>query len=105
MKKMLCALAMLTVASAVPAQDKIVRKAHEQMIEVQNLMANKERKPEETAKMTKLLDETIQLIEPTLTSPDTKKELANAWDIKSMLLQFRFSPLLDNVINKQPKAL
>lgn len=99
---MLCALAMLTVASAVPAQDKIVRKAHEQMIEVQNLMANKERKPEETAKMTKLLDETIQLIEPTLTSPDTKKELANAWDIKSMLLQFRFSPLLDNVINKQP---
>ena len=102
MKKIICALALLTAASQLPAQDKIVRKARVNIEEIQNLMADKERKEKDTQKMLAMMDETMAMLTPTLTSPETKKELANAWDIKAKLHMFTFSPLLDNVINKQP---
>lgn len=102
MKKVICAIALLTVTVSLSAQDKIVRKARVNIEEIQNLMADKERKPKDTEKMLTMMEETMNMITPTLTSPETKKELANAWDIKAKLHMFTFSPLLDNVISKQP---
>ena len=102
MKKIICAIALLTVTVSMSAQDKIVRKARVNIEEIQNLMADKERKPKDTEKMLAMMEETMNMITPTLTSPETKKELANAWDIKAKLHMFTFSPLLDNVINHEP---
>jgi tetratricopeptide (TPR) repeat protein len=102
MKKIICAIALLTVTVSMSAQDKIVRKARVNIEEIQNLMADKERKPKDTEKMLAMMEETMNMITPTLTSPETKKELANAWDIKAKLHMFIFSPLLDNVINHEP---
>lgn len=102
MKKILCAIVLMAAAGSLQAQDKIVRKARLQIDEIQNLMANKERKPKETERMNQLMAETKTLLAPALTSPETKKELANAWDIEAKLHAFTFAPLLDNVIAKQP---
>ncbi|MBO4801390.1 MAG: hypothetical protein J5545_05930 [Bacteroidaceae bacterium] len=102
MKKILCAMALLTVTVSLAAQDKIVRRARVNLEEIQNFMADKERKPKDTEKMLAMMDETMAMITPTLTSPETKKELANAWDIKAKLHMFIFSPLLDKVIAHEP---
>ena len=102
MKKILFALALLAVAGTASAQDKVVRKARELQIEVQNLMANKERKEKETIEMNQKMKQCAEMIEPTLTSPETKKELANAWDIKAQMEMYAFSPEVDKIIAKQP---
>lgn len=102
MKKIFFAFALFAVAASATAQDKIVRKARELKDEVQNMMANQERNEKETMQMNQKLAQCMEMVEPTLTSPETKKELANAWDIKAQLHSFIFSPLLDNAINKQP---
>jgi tetratricopeptide (TPR) repeat protein len=65
-------------------------------------MANKQRKEKETLEMQEKLQKCKEMIAPTLTSPETKKELANAWDVQSKVYKFTFSPLLDQVIAKQP---
>jgi hypothetical protein len=51
MKKLILSLAVLMAAGTVSAQDKVVRKARDLQIEVQNLMANKQRDEKETAQM------------------------------------------------------
>ena len=102
MKKIIFAFALLAVAGTASAQDKIVRKARDLKDEVQNLMAIPDRKEKETQVMNQKMAQCMEMITPTLTSPETKKELANAWDIKAQLHKYIFSPLLDNVINKQP---
>ena len=102
MKKLFFAFALLAVAGTAIAQDKVVRKARDLKEEVQNLVANRERTEKETAQMEQKLQQCMEMLEPTFTSPETKKELANAWDIKAQLHKYLFSPLLDNVINKQP---
>ena len=102
MKKIIFAFALLAFAGTASAQDKVIRKVRELKNEVQDLMANPERKEKETMIMNQKMAQCLEMIEPTFTSPDTKKELANAWDIKAQLHKFMFSPLLDNVIAKQP---
>ncbi|MBR1681985.1 MAG: tetratricopeptide repeat protein [Bacteroidaceae bacterium] len=102
MKKIMFAIALLAVVGNATAQDKVVRKARDLKEEIQNLVANRERSEKETAQMQQKLQQCFEMIEPTFTSPETKKELANAWDIKAQLHKFQFSPLLDNVIAKQP---
>ena len=102
MKKILCALALVTVAGTVTAQDKVVKKARLLKDEVQNLVANHEKKDKEVIEMNQKLAQCMEMINPTLTNPETKKELANAWDIKAQLHVYTFSPLLDQVIAKQP---
>ena len=102
MKKIFFAFALLAVAGTASAQDKVVRKARDLKNEVQDLMAAPDRKEKETMQMNQKMAQCLEMITPTLTSPETKKELANAWDIKAQLHKFMFSPLLDNVINKQP---
>lgn len=102
MKKIIFALALLAVAGTATAQDKVIRKARDLKNEIQDMMANPERSEKESMQMTQKLAQCMEMINPTLTSPETKKELANAWDIKAQLHSYIFSPLLDNVINKQP---
>ena len=102
MKKTLFVLALLAVAGTASAQDKVVRKAREIQIEVQNLMANKERKEKETIEMNQKMKQCAEMIEPTLTNPETKKEKANAWDIKAAMEMYAFSPEVDKIIAKQP---
>lgn len=102
MKKILCAIALVAISTGATAQDKIVRKARTLKEEVQNLVAQQDKKEKEVIEMQTKLQQCIDMIEPTLTSPETKKELGNAWDIKAQLYKYKFSPLLDNVINKQP---
>ncbi|MCR4993979.1 MAG: hypothetical protein K6A32_01145 [Bacteroidales bacterium] len=102
MKKIFFVLALFSVASSATAQDKIVRKARTLKEEVQNLMAKQDRNEKETAQMHEKLAQCMDMVVPTLTSPETKKELANAWDVKAQLHAYTFSPLLDQVIAKQP---
>lgn len=102
MKKILFAVALFAVAGTAVAQDKVVRKARDLKDEIQNLVANRERTEKETAQMNQKMEQCLEMLEPTFTSPETKKELANTWDIKAQLYKYKFSPLLDNVINKQP---
>ena len=102
MKKILCAIALVAIATNGMAQDKIVRKARTLKEEVQNLVAQKDKKEKEVLEMNNKLQQCLDMIEPTLTSSETKKELANAWDIKAQLYKYKFSPLLDNIINKEP---
>ena len=102
MKKILFAVALFAVAGTAVAQDKVVRKARDLKEEIQNLAANRERTEKETAQMNQKMEQCFEMLAPTFTSPETKKELANAWDIQAQLYKFKFAPLLDNVINKQP---
>jgi tetratricopeptide (TPR) repeat protein len=101
MKKIIFVFALFAVAASASAQDKIVRKARELKNEIQDLVANPERTEKETMQMNMKLAQCMEMIEPTLTSPDTKKELANAWDIKAQLHSYILSPLLDKAIAKQ----
>ena len=102
MKKLILSLAVLMAAGTVSAQDKVVRKARDLQIEVQNLMANKQRDEKETAQMHQKMQQCIEMIEPTLTSDLTVKEKANAWDIKASMEMYQFSPEVDKIIAKQP---
>lgn len=102
MKKILFAVALFAVAGTAVAQDKVVRKARELKEEVQNLVANTQRSEKETAQMNQKIQQCLEMLEPTFTSPETKKELANAWDIQAQIYKFKFAPLLDNVIKKEP---
>ena len=102
MKKFLFAFALLAVAGTASAQDKVVRKARELKTEVQNLMANKERKEKETIEMNEKTKQCTEMINAALESPETKKELANAWDIKAFMEMCAFSPEVDKIIDKQP---
>ena len=102
MKKILFVLALAAVATTASAQDKVVRKARLLKEEVQNLVALPERNEKQEAELNSKLAECMELITPTLNNPETKKELANAWDIKAQLHMFTFNPLLNNVIAKQP---
>ncbi len=101
MKKLICALALLAAVTTLPAQDKIVKKARAIKDEVQNLIATPNRNDKQNAELQTKLAQAFEMITPTLTSPETKKELANAWDVKAQLHKYSFSPLLDNIINKQ----
>ncbi len=102
MKKILFAIALLAFAGTASAQDKIVRKARDLKNEVQDLVAKPEKKEKDYVELETKLAQCMEMIEPTLTSPETKKERANAWDIKAQLHTYVFSPLLDNIIKKQP---
>ncbi len=102
MKKILFAVALFAVAGTAMAQDKVVRKARDIKEEIQNLMANTQRSEKETAQMNQKIQQCLEMLEPTFTSPETKKELANAWDIKAQVYKYKFAPLLDNVIKKEP---
>ena len=102
MKKILCAIALVAVAGTATAQDKVVKKARVLKEEVQNLVANHEKKDKEILEMNEKLKQCMEMVEPTLNSPETVKERANAWDIKAQLHIYNFSPLLDNIINHQP---
>lgn len=98
MKKLILSLAVLMAAGTVSAQDRIVRKARELQIEVQNLVANKERKDKETIEMNEKMKQCMEMIIPTLDNPQTVKELSNAWDIKASLEMYTFSPEVDKII-------
>ncbi|MBQ6433889.1 MAG: hypothetical protein IJJ94_08110 [Bacteroidaceae bacterium] len=102
MKKVLFAFALALVASGAMAQDKVIRKARVLKEEVQNLVAMPERNEKQEAELKAKLAECFEMIAPVFNSPETKKELANAWDIKAQLHMFTFNPLLNNVIAKQP---
>lgn len=102
MKKILFVVALALVATSASAQDKVVRKARALKDEVQNLVATAERTDKQELELQTKLKECFELVIPTLTSPETKKELANAWDIKAQLHMYTFNPLLNNVIAKQP---
>ena len=102
MKKILCALALMAVTVSLSAQDKIVRKVRVNLEEIQNLMANPQRTPKENDKLKQMMAEAFTMITPTLTSPETKKEMANAWDIMGKLHMFTFSPEIDHIIAKEP---
>ena len=105
MKKILFAIALLAVAGTASAQDKVVRKARDLKNEVQDLVAKPDKNDKDQVALTTKLAQCMSMVEPTLTSPETKKELANAWDIKAQLHVYTFSPLLDKVINKEPVDL
>ena len=89
MKRIICAVMLLVVASATFAQDNVVKKARVKMEEAQDLAAQQDRKPADEQKLQQLISSTLEMIEPTLTSPETKKQLANAWDVKAKLLMFK----------------
>ena len=78
MKKLFCAIALLTATLSVSAQDGVVRRAREKFTQAQDLAATKDRTEKEEAKMNELIATTLEMIEPTLTSPETKKQKANA---------------------------
>ena len=73
MKKLFCAALLLTASVASFAQDGV------------------DRKPADDQKLEELITSTLEMIEPTLTSPDTKKQLANAWDVKANLKLFQIN--------------
>lgn len=102
MKKIIFALALLATAGTASAQDKIVRKARDLKNEVQDLVAQPDKKEKQLAELDTKLNQCMEMVVPTLTSPETKKELANAWDIKAQLHTYIFSPLLDKAIKKEP---
>jgi tetratricopeptide (TPR) repeat protein len=101
MKKIFCTLALVVAASSLSAQDKVVRKARTLKEEVQNLIATQQRNEKQQAELETKLAQAMEMITPTLTSPETKKELANAWDVKAQLHKYTFSPLLDKIIAKE----
>lgn len=101
MKKLICAAALIMAATSLPAQDKLVTKAEGNMDEIQNFMANKERSQKETDKMNAMMEETMTLVTTAISSPETKKKLASAWNIKGNLHKFTFSALLDKIIAKE----
>lgn len=105
MKKVLFAIALFAVAGTASAQDKVVRKARDLKNEIQDLLATPDKKEKEVLAMNQKLAQCMEMIEPTLTNPETKKELANAWDVKAQLHVYTFSPLLDQVIKKEPTDL
>ena len=98
MKKILFAFALALVASGATAQDKIIRKARLLKEDVQNLVATPNRNEKQEAELKTKLAQCMEMLEPTFTSPETKKELANAWDIKAQLHSYILSPLLDKAI-------
>ncbi len=101
MKKLFCAIALLTATVSVSAQDGVVRRAREKFTQAQELAASRDRTEKETAKMNELIASTMEMIEPTLTSPDTKKQRANAWDIKANLELFKINPIIDKLQSDQ----
>ena len=101
MKKVLFAIALALVASSAMAQDKVIRKARLIKDEVQNLVATPNRNEKQEAELKTKLAQCMEMLEPTFTSPETKKELANAWDIKAQLHSYILSPLLDKAIAKE----
>lgn len=101
MKKIFCALALVVAASSLSAQDKVVKKARTLKEEVQNLIAIPQRNEKQQTELETKLAQAMEMIAPTLTSPETKKELANAWDVKAQLHKYTFSPLLDKIIAKE----
>ena len=105
MKKVLFAIALFAVAGTASAQDKVVRKARDLKNEIQDLLATPDKKEKDVLAMNEKLKQCKEMIEPTLTNPETKKELANAWDVKAQLHVYTFSPLLDQVIKKEPTDL
>lgn len=102
MKKIICAIALLTATLSVSAQDGVVRKASYKMEEINSLMGNQERSAKEEAKLQELIISTQEMIEPALTSPETKKKKAEAWGIKSTLLLYQVNPLVDHLQKDQP---
>ena len=101
MKKLFCAIALLTATLSVSAQDGVVRRAREKFTQAQDLAATKDRTEKEEAKMNELIATTLEMIEPTLTSPETKKQKANAWDIKANLELFKINPIIDKLQSDQ----
>lgn len=101
MKKLFCAIALLTATVSVSAQDGVVRRAREKFTQAQELAASRDRTEKETAKMNELIASTMEMIVPTLTSPDTKKQRANAWDIKANLELFKINPIIDKLQSDQ----
>jgi len=102
MKKIFFALALVAFATTATAQDKVVRKARTLKEEVQNLVALPQRDEKQEAELKAKLAECMEMITPTLNNPETKKEIANAWDIKAQLHMYEFNPLLNQIIAKQP---
>ena len=102
MKKVICAIALMTASLSVFAQDGVVRRAREKFEQAQNLAATPDRNEKENAKLTELIATTMALIEPTLTSPETKKQKANAWDIKANLELFQINGIVSQLQADQP---
>ena len=102
MKKVLFAFALALVASGAMAQDKVVRKARVLKDEIQNLIAEPNPTEKQQAELKMKLAQCYEMIAPAFDSPETKKELANLWDIKANLHMFTFNPLLNNVIAHEP---
>lgn len=102
MKKVICAIALMTASLSVFAQDGVVRRAREKFEQAQNLAATPDRNDKENAKLTELIATTMALIEPTLTSPETKKQKANAWDIKANLELFQINGIVSQLQADQP---
>ncbi len=88
MKKLICAALLVASATATFAQDGVVKKARAKMEQAQDLVAQPERKPADEQKLQELISSTLEMIEPTLTSPETKRQLASAWDVKANLKLF-----------------
>ena len=91
MKRLICAALLLTATVASFAQDGVVKKARVKMEQAQDLVATPDRKPADEQKLQDLITSTLEMIEPTLTSPDTKKQLASAWDVKANLKLFQIN--------------
>lgn len=102
MKKLFCALALLTATLSLSAQDRAVRNARFKFEEAQELAANPQRNEKEEAKLQQLIATTLEAIEPTLNNPETKKQKANAWDIKANLLLFKINPIISQLQAEQP---
>ena len=102
MKKIICAIALLAASLSTFAQDGIVRKARVKLEEVQNLVATPQRTPKEDAKMVEMIAQIGEQIAPALTSPETKKLKANAWDIQASLDLFQINDYVTNLQNNAP---
>lgn len=102
MKKIICAIALLTATLSVSAQDGVVRKAAYKMDEINALIGNNERTPKEEEKLQELINSTLEMIEPALTSPETKKKKGEAWGIKSTLELYKINPVVSQLQADQP---
>lgn len=102
MKKIFFAFALACVASSAMAQDKVIKKARLLKDDIQNLVAMPQRNEKQENELNTKLAQCFEMINPVFDNPETKKELANAWDIKAQLHMFTFNPLLNNVIDKLP---
>ena len=102
MKKIFCAIALLAATLSVSAQDGVVRRARDKFVQAQDLAANNQRTEKEDAKLNELITSVMEMIEPTLTSPETKKQKANAWDIKANLELFQINPIITKLQADQP---